>query len=200
VQHRSSSHRELADRERGYAVQDMDAEFGKGLSVSAPQALYRVGRTRRDGLSSDVCPALGVVLDDRACPDYLDWLRFGSGLPALRGCRRAGRWPTDTLICWLLPAVLPDSGQVFYRTRTPLTVWFAGLWFLTSRGDGASPRRQRVLVLRSDETAWRVLPRTAMVRPAREKLFFCRGRRDIHRGLQPRSTDVGQRKEVRGVP
>ena len=33
------------------------------------------------------------------------------------------------------------AGTIFHRTRTPLTVWFAAAWFLTSQKDGTSALR-----------------------------------------------------------
>jgi transposase-like protein len=65
------------------------------------------------------------------------------------------------------------AGTIFHRTRTPLTLWFAAAWFLTSQKDGASALGlQRVLGLGSYQTAWAMLHRlrSAMVRPGRDML------------------------------
>ena len=65
------------------------------------------------------------------------------------------------------------AGTIFHRTRTPLTVWFAAAWYLTSQKNGASALGlQRVLELGSYQTAWAMAHRfrTAMVRPGRELL------------------------------
>jgi len=113
--------------------------------------------------------------DDEACLDYLEWLRWPTGFHcpvcgARAGWRLAsGRW--ECADCGRQTSA--TAGTVFHRTRTPLTVWFAAAWFLTSQKDGASALGlQRVLGLGSYETAWTMLHRlrTAMVRPGRERL------------------------------
>ena len=65
------------------------------------------------------------------------------------------------------------AGTIFQGTRTPLTVWFAAAWYLTSQKNGISALGlQRVLGLGSYQTAWAMLHRfrTAIVRPGRELL------------------------------
>jgi transposase-like protein len=65
------------------------------------------------------------------------------------------------------------AGTIFHRTRTPLTVWFAACWQLTSQKNGISALGlQRVLGLGSYQTAWAMLHRfrSSMVRPGRERL------------------------------
>ena len=65
------------------------------------------------------------------------------------------------------------AGTIFHRTRTPLTVWFAAAWQLTSQKHGISALGlKRVLGLGSYQTAWAMLHRyrIAMVRPGRERL------------------------------
>ena len=118
---------------------------------------------------------LGWFSDDEACLDYLEWLRWPTGFHcpacgAVAGWRLAsGRW--ECADCGRQTSA--TAGTVFHRTRTPLTVWFAAAWFLTSQKDGASALGlQRVLGLGSYETAWTMLHRlrTAMVRPGRERL------------------------------
>ena len=53
------------------------------------------------------------------------------------------------------------AGTIFDRTRTPLTVWFAAAWQLTSQKHGISALGlQRVLGLGSYQTAWAMLPRS----------------------------------------
>ncbi len=113
--------------------------------------------------------------DDRACLDYLDWLRWGSGFT----CPHCG----DTR-SWVLPdgqrscagcrrRVSATAGTIFHRTRTPLTVWFAAAWHFTSQKNGVSALYlQRVLGLGSYQTAWTMLHRlrTATVRPGRDRL------------------------------
>jgi hypothetical protein len=65
------------------------------------------------------------------------------------------------------------AGTIFAKTRTPLSVWFAAAWYLTSQKHGVSALGlQRVLGLGSYQTAWTMLHRfrRAMVRPDRERL------------------------------
>jgi transposase-like protein len=65
------------------------------------------------------------------------------------------------------------AGTIFHRTRTPLSSWFAAVWFITSQKNGMSALGlQRVLGFGSYETAWAWMHklRRAMVRPARELL------------------------------
>ena len=65
------------------------------------------------------------------------------------------------------------AGTLFDKTRTPLRVWFAAAWYLTSQKQGVSALGlQRVLGLTSYQTAWAILHRfrRAMVRPDRDLL------------------------------
>jgi transposase-like protein len=113
--------------------------------------------------------------DDAACVDYLDWLRWREGwsCPVCGGrvgwplsngrreCSECGRQTSAT------------AGTIFDRTRTPLTVWVAAAWQMTSQKHGISALGlQRVLGLGSYRTAWAMLHRfrVAMVRPGRERL------------------------------
>ncbi len=113
--------------------------------------------------------------EDAACLDYLDWLRWprdwsypvcegGVGWRLSNGrreCAACGRQTSAT------------AGTIFHRTRTPLTVWFAAAWQMTSQKHGISALGlKRVLGLGSYQTAWALLHRfrVAMVRPGRERL------------------------------
>ncbi len=65
------------------------------------------------------------------------------------------------------------AGTIFHRTRTPLSTWFAAIWFVTSQKNGISAQGlQRVLGFGSYETAWAWMHklRRAMVRPDRDQL------------------------------
>ena len=60
------------------------------------------------------------------------------------------------------------AGTIFHRTRTPLQLWFAAAWQMTSQKHGVSALGvQRSLGLGSYQTAWAMLHRyrAAMVRP-----------------------------------
>jgi len=64
------------------------------------------------------------------------------------------------------------AGTLFDKTRTPLKVWMAAAWHLTSQKHGVSALGlQRVLGLGSYQTAWTMLHRfrRAMVRAGREQ-------------------------------
>jgi transposase-like protein len=65
------------------------------------------------------------------------------------------------------------AGTIFQDTRTPLPVWFRAMWWVTTQKNGSSALGlQRVLGLKSYETAWAWLHkfRRAMVRPGRDLL------------------------------
>jgi len=114
--------------------------------------------------------------DDAACRDYLDWLRWPAGFSCPScGCgaswevRRAERRCTRCR-----RKVSRTAGSIFQDTRTPLTVWFAAAWQLTTQKNGISALGlKRVLGLGSYQTAWAMLHRyrRAMIRPGRERLI-----------------------------
>lgn len=65
------------------------------------------------------------------------------------------------------------AGTIFQDTRTPLTLWFRAMWWVTNQKTGVSALGlQRTLGLRSYKTAWSWLHklRRAMVRPGRDRL------------------------------
>ena len=112
---------------------------------------------------------------DAVCLGYLDWLRWPDGfrcplcggrqgwrlVDARWSCGRCGRRASAT------------AGTIFHGTRTPLTVWFAAAWLMTSQKQGISALGlKRALGIGSEQTAWAMLHRyrTAMVRPGQERL------------------------------
>lgn len=65
------------------------------------------------------------------------------------------------------------AGTIFHRSRTPLSTWFAAVWFVTSQKTGISALAlQRQFGFGSYETAWAWMHklRRAMVRSDREPL------------------------------
>ncbi len=113
--------------------------------------------------------------DEDACLDYLEWLRWPRGFRCPRcegeaGWRlSSGRWECGA--CGHQASV--TAGTIFHRTRTPLRLWFAAAWQMTSQKHGVSALGvQRSLGLGSYQTAWAMLHRfrIAMVRPDREQL------------------------------
>lgn len=113
--------------------------------------------------------------DDAACLEYLARLRWPDGFvcPACGGRKAwrtgAGLWMCTT--CQRRTSV--TAGTIFHGTPTPLSTWFAAIWFLTSQKNGMSALGlQRVLGFGSYETAWAWMHklRRAMVRPERDRL------------------------------
>jgi len=112
---------------------------------------------------------------EQGCREYLFDLRWPDGFRCLRcGIGKAwllasGRWQCAG--CGHQSSV--TAGTVFQDTRTPLTVWFRAMWWVTSRKNGVSALGlQQVLGWGSYQTAWTCLHklRRAMIRPGRERL------------------------------
>jgi transposase-like protein len=113
--------------------------------------------------------------DDVACLDYLAGLRWPEGF-VCPGCGGGEYWRTSTAL-WMCQGCARrtsvTAGTIFHRTRTPLSTWFAAVWFVTSQKNGISAQGlQRVLGFKSYETAWAWMHklRRAMVRPERDRL------------------------------
>ncbi len=115
------------------------------------------------------------LLDDPACLDDLDWLRWPDGFvcphcQATKGWRLPdGRWSCGACS----RPVSATAGTIFHATRTPLTIWFTAAWHMTSQKNGSSALGlRRVLGIGSHQTAWAMLHRfrTTMIRPGRDRL------------------------------
>jgi transposase-like protein len=113
--------------------------------------------------------------DDRACLDYLAELRWPHGF-VCPACTATEHWRTGDGL-WMCQRCARrtsvTAGTIFHRTRTPLSTWFAAIWFVTSQKNGMSAQGlQRVLGFKSYETAWAWMHklRRAMVRPDRDRL------------------------------
>lgn len=112
---------------------------------------------------------------EEACRAYLARLRWPDGFRCPR-CGNGRSWPVRGVLlecagCGCQTSV--TAGTIFQDTRTPLTVWFRAMWWVTTQKNGASALGlQRVLGLKSYETAWAWLHklRRAMVRPGRDRL------------------------------
>ena len=113
--------------------------------------------------------------DELACREYLAELRWPNGF-SCPGCGSGGYWRTGTGLWMCAGCGLKTSataGTIFHRSHTPLSTWFAAIWFVTSQKNGVSARGlQDALGFGSYETAWAWLHklRRAMVRPERELL------------------------------
>lgn len=104
------------------------------------------------------------------CRLFLAGLRWPTGFvcPACEGGdaweTAAGRWMCTG--CGRQTSV--TAGTIFHRTRTPLTVWFAAMWFVVGQKNGTSARSlQTQMGFGSYETAWSMMHklRRAMVGP-----------------------------------
>ena len=110
-----------------------------------------------------------------ACREYLIRLRWPEGFRCPR-CGGTETWPIRIVLLQCTSCKYQASvtaGTIFQDTRTPLTVWFRAIWWVTTQKNGASALGlQRVLGLKSYETAWTWLHkfRRAMIRPGRELL------------------------------
>lgn len=112
---------------------------------------------------------------EEACREYLSQLRWPDGFRCPRcGCQASS--PVRTVLlrcrdCRYQTSV--TAGTIFQDTRTSLRLWFQAMWWVTTQKNGASALGlQRVLGLKSYETAWTWLHklRRAMVRPGRDLL------------------------------
>ena len=113
--------------------------------------------------------------DNQSCLDYLVGVRWPQGF-LCPGCGGTACWRTGSGL-WMCQGCARKTsvtaGTVFHRTRTPLSTWFAAIWFVTSQKSGMSAQGlQRVLGFSSYETAWAWMHklRRAMVRPERDRL------------------------------
>lgn len=113
--------------------------------------------------------------DDASCLDYLAGLRWPDGFVCPK-CNLGEFWRTSDSL-WMCRScgrrTSVTAGTIFHRTRTPLSTWFAAVWFVTSQKNGISAQGlQRVLGFKSYETAWAWMHkmRRAMVRPERDRL------------------------------
>lgn len=111
-----------------------------------------------------------------ACVAYLEKLRWPGGFccPACGVMDAPARASRRRLVCRSCAHQCSvTAGTIFDKTRTPLRVWFAAAWQITSQKHGVSALGlQRVLGLSSYQTVWAMLHRfrRAMVRPQRDKL------------------------------
>lgn len=113
--------------------------------------------------------------DDASCRVYLASIRWPNGFICPE-CGHPGGLAIRRFL-WRCKACGRESsvtvGTVFQDSKLPLTVWFRGMWHVTSQKNGVSALGlQRVLGLGSYRSAWLMLHklRKAMVRPGRDRL------------------------------
>ncbi len=140
--------------------------------MSEPFSAHPVGGVDYPGTFQEL---LEWFPDNAACLAYLERLRWPEGFTC-PACGQPGGWRTAKAR-WMCRACGRQSsvtaGTIFHQIRTPLSTWFAAIWFITSQKNGMSAQGlQRVLGFGSYETAWAWLQklRRAMVRPERELL------------------------------
>lgn len=113
--------------------------------------------------------------DDRACAEFLAELRWAGGFRC-SACGGRDAWTTKRgqQMCRACGRqVSVTAGTIFHGARVPLTTWFRAAWWMATQKHGASAvGLQRVLGLRSSQTAWHLLHRLrrAMVRADRTPL------------------------------
>ncbi len=72
------------------------------------------------------------------------------------------------------------AGTIFHRTRTPLSSWFAAIWFVTSQKNGISAQGLRtVLGFKSHETAWAWMHKLRRADAGRVRAEWCVGRSNL---------------------
>jgi hypothetical protein len=130
--------------------------------------------------------------DEAACLAYLERLSWPDGFVCAR-CGRGGepwRGSRRRLVCRSCgQGTTVIAGTIFQGTRTPLPVWLAAAWHVSTADEGISARAlQRVLGLGSYETAWAMLHRLrrAMVRSGRPRL---EGVVEVGRAFLPAGAD-----------
>lgn len=78
--------------------------------------------------------------DEEACRSYLSGVRWPDGFECPNcGCGEA--WETSRGL-WMCRQcgrqTSPTAGTIFHRSRYPLKVWFAAIWFVCSSKNGTS--------------------------------------------------------------
>ena len=114
--------------------------------------------------------------DENACLEYLERVRWPDGFVCPK-CGSDKAWKTSRRGLWMCAScgrqTSVTAGTIFHRSHTPLSTWFAAIWYVCASKNGISGATlQQVFGFGSYETAWAWLHklRRAMVRPDREML------------------------------
>ena len=114
-------------------------------------------------------------ITEQACREYLFDLRWPHGFICPRcHASTASALKTGRFQCsGCRYQVSVTAGTAFQDTKTPLTIWFRAMWWLTSQKNGVSAMAlQQVLGWGSYQSSWTCLHklRRAMIRPGRDRL------------------------------
>ena len=113
---------------------------------------------------------------EEACLTHLERLRWPDGFvcPRCGSIADAYRATRTRLMCRSCKyQSTVTAGSIFDKTRTPLRVWLAAVWYVTNQKQGVSALGlQRVLGLGSYQTAWTMLHRL-------RRAMVCQGREQI---------------------
>ncbi len=80
--------------------------------------------------------------DDGSCREYLGRLRWPAGFECPR-CGSGDAWRTGRGLWMYAECGVKTSataGTIFHRSHTPLSTWFAAVWFVTASKNGVSAR------------------------------------------------------------
>ena len=151
-----------------------------GFRALGPTALARRG-PRRSSVLPEKFPKTLVEFDERfateeACRSYLAGLRWPEGFRC-PGCGHDRAWVNrrhdfECARCHRQTSLI--AGTILEGTRRPLGLWFKAMWWVSTQKTGGSAKGlQRLLGLKSYQTAWTWLQkvRRAMVRPGRDRLL-----------------------------
>ena len=113
--------------------------------------------------------------DDTACASYVERLRWPGGFvcPACGAKGEPWRQSRGRLTCSTCRhQTTATAGTIFEKTRTPLSVWFAGAWHVTTAKNGLSAMTLASTLGVNYRVAWSMLHRyrVAMVRAERQPL------------------------------
>lgn len=97
---------------------------------------------------------------DKACLEYLEWMRWGNGF-ICPWCHGSEYWiiADGRRKCQDCDRTISvTSNTIFERTRIPLTVWFEAAWlFVASKNGVSATTLHNLLPINTYQTAWTML-------------------------------------------